>query len=475
MITMFWKRFVPIAKITFMKLRKKVKKIIIKKLSSKQKALLKWCHKPDGFDNIICDGAVRSGKTAVMSISFIHWAMRYFNGKNFALISKTHRQAERNIVLPLLSCPDVTDYFKFEYQRSNGLLKVSSNKTANNFYLFGGKDEGSYSLIQGTTLTGVLFDEVALMPKSFVEQAIARTLSEKGAKLWFNCNPENPNHWFYKEWILDAQNENKKNSLYLHFLMDDNPIVTTEQKQKAKSLYSGVFYDRYILGKWVRAEGRIYDDITPLIVDKFKANKERLIIGIDFGGNKSKTTFVATLIMKDFSGLYVLADHKLSGKKGEIDIERISNELSLFIDKIKTKFGFYPDEIRADSAEQYLINSLRKSIYKNGITVPVKDSDKAKILDRIRCTDSLIKAKKLFINKSCKHLIMGLENAVWDQKAAEKGIDMRLDDFTSDIDILDAFEYSFSPYLRNLTPQIFKPIKDRGGIIRSDDFLGGWN
>ena len=317
-----------------MKLRKKVKKIIIKKLSSKQKTLLKWCHKQNGFDNIICDGAVRSGKTAVMSISFIHWAMRYFNGKSFALISKTHRQAERNIVLPLLSCPDVTDYFKFEYQRSNGLLKVSSNKTTNNFYLFGGKDEGSYSLIQGTTLTGVLFDEVALMPKSFVEQAIARTLSEKGAKLWFNCNPENPNHWFYKEWILDAQNENKKNSLYLHFLMDDNPIVTTEQKQKAKSLYSGVFYDRYILGKWVRAEGRIYDDITPLIVDKFKANKERLIIGIDFGGNKSKTTFVATLIMKDFSGLYVLADHKLSGKKGEIDIERISNELSLFIDKI---------------------------------------------------------------------------------------------------------------------------------------------
>ena len=257
--------------------------------------------------------------------------------------------------------------------------------------------------------------------------------------------------------------------------MDDNPIVTQEQKEKAKSFYSGIFYERYILGKWVRAEGRIYDDIKPLIVDKLNAKKERLIIGIDFGGNKSKTTFVATLILKDFAGLYALMDHKVSGKKGEIDIERIADELCVFIDNIKTKFGFYPDEIRADSAEQYLINSLRKSLYKKGFNISLRDSDKAKIIDRIRCTDSLIKTKKLFINKNCKHLILGLENAVWDQKAAEKGIDIRLDDFTSDIDILDAFEYSFSPYLKNLTPQIFTPIKDHGGILNSTAFRGYWN
>ena len=105
----------------------------------------------------------------------------------------------------------------------------------------------------------------------------------------------------------------------------------------------------------------------------------------------------------------------------------------------------------------------------------MRDSDKGKILDRIRCTDTLIKNKKLFINKSCKHLIAGIENAVWCEKAAEKGIDLRLDDFTSDIDILDAFEYSFSPHIRNLTPQIFKPLKDRGGILRSDDFKGYWS
>ncbi len=450
-------------------------KIIIKKLSCKQKTLLKWCHKENGFDNIICDGAVRSGKTIIMGISFIHWAMRYFNNKSFALISKTIRQAERNIIIPLLSCPDVTDYFKLEYQRSNGVLKVKSNQSSNTFYLFGGKDESSFALIQGITLTGVMFDEVALMPKSFVEQAVARTLSEKGAKLWFNCNPENPNHWFYKEWILDAKNENQKNSLYLHFLMNDNPVLSLDQLKKAESLYSGIFYERYILGKWVRAEGRIYDDIKPLLVDKLNAQKERFIIGVDFGGNRSKTTFVASLILKNFSGVYVIADYKVLGKKGEIDIERISNELCLFIDRIEKASGFKVDEIRADNAEQYLINSLRKSLYKKGYRASVRDSDKGKILDRIRCTDSLIKTKKLYINRDCKLLIEGLENAVWDEKAAEKGEDRRLDDFTSDIDILDAFEYSFSPYIQNLTPQIFKPQKDRGGMIRPEDFKGFWS
>ena len=449
--------------------------MIIERLSSKQKQLLKWCHKKDGFDNIICDGAVRSGKTVIMGISFIHWAMRYFNGRSFALISKTMRQAERNIIIPLLSCPDVTDYFKLDYQRTNGILKVTGKNSANTFYLFGGKDEGSFSLIQGITLTGVMFDEVALMPKSFVEQAVARTLSEKGAKLWFNCNPENPNHWFYKEWIADAKNENKKNTLYLHFLMEDNPILTLDQLTKAKNLYNGIFYERYILGRWVRAEGRIYDDIKPLVVENLKVQKESLIIGVDFGGNRSKTTFVATIILKDFEGLYVLLDHKVRGKKGEIDIERIANELTVFIDRTQKKCGLLVDEIRADNAEQYLINSLRKSLYTKGIRVSVRDSDKGKILDRIRCTDSLIKNKKLFINKDCKLLIEGLENAVWDEGAAEKGLDVRLDDFTSDIDILDAFEYSFSPYIKNLTPQIFKPQKDRGGILRSDDFKGFWS
>ena len=109
-------------------------------------------------------------------------------------------------------------------------------------------------MIQGMTLGGVLFDEVALMPRTFVEQAMARC-SLKGSKLWFNCNPDTPEHWFYREWIKQAD---MKNALYLHFTMDDNPALSDEIKKRYKTLYSGVFYERFVEGKWVSVEGLVY-------------------------------------------------------------------------------------------------------------------------------------------------------------------------------------------------------------------------
>lgn len=117
----------------------------ISKLSTKQKELLKWCHKPstkNKYDAIICDGAVRSGKTIVMTISFIFWAMRNFNGANFGICGKTVRSAERNIIQPLQQSADITHYFKVKYTRSINVLEVSSGTQTNYFYVFGGKDEG---------------------------------------------------------------------------------------------------------------------------------------------------------------------------------------------------------------------------------------------------------------------------------------------------------------------------------------------
>ena len=135
------------------------------------------------------------------------------------------------------------------------MIIVRRGPRENRFYLFGGKDESSYTLIQGITLAGVLFDEVALMPRSFVNQAMARC-SVEGSKLWFNCNPDNPLHWFRQEWILKAP---ERNALHLHFLMDDNPSLSEDKKAQYRSMFSGVFYQRYILGQWVMGEGLIYD------------------------------------------------------------------------------------------------------------------------------------------------------------------------------------------------------------------------
>ena len=221
--------------------------------SDKQREVLRFPY--SRHDALIADGAVRSGKTSVMSLSFVLWAMGNFNGCAFALCGKSVGAVQRNIVTPLLSIKYLTQQFNIKYSRSDHVIIARRGARENRFYLFGGKDESSAALIQGITLAGVLLDEVALMPRSFVEQALARC-SVSGSKLWFNCNPEGPEHWFRKEWILKPE---KHNALHLHFTMDDNPSLTGEIRERYKSMYSGTFYERFVQGHWVMSEGLIYD------------------------------------------------------------------------------------------------------------------------------------------------------------------------------------------------------------------------
>ncbi len=236
----------------------------------------------DKYKAVICDGAVRSGKTVCMSVAYILWAMANFDGEVFGICGKTLKSAERNILHPVNLSSDIKNYYTVSYNRTQNMLTVSGQGKKNTFYFFGGKDESSYMLIQGITLSGIMFDEVALMPQSFVEQAIARTLSVKEAKLWFNCNPENPNHYFYKEWVEKAE---EKRALHIHFLMTDNPILTKEAIEQAESLYSGVFYKRYILGEWVAPQGLIYTmfDENKHIVESGGRTYERYVISCDYG------------------------------------------------------------------------------------------------------------------------------------------------------------------------------------------------
>lgn len=220
-----------------------------KPFSPKQmQALTWWCpgSPHSGKSGIICDGAVRSGKTLCMSISFVSWAFYRFRDTAFALCGKTVASLRRNVLTPLteqLTALGFTCTFKI----SRSELTVRRDGRENRFYLFGGRDESSAALIQGMTLGGVLLDEVALMPRSFVEQALARC-SLEGATYWFNCNPEHPYHWFYKEWIQKAA---EKQVLYLHFQMTDNPSLSPAVLRRYKRLYSGTFYRRFVEGRWV--------------------------------------------------------------------------------------------------------------------------------------------------------------------------------------------------------------------------------
>lgn len=256
-----------------------------KPFSRKQLKVLSWW-KVDGikdkYDAIIADGSVRSGKTVSMSISFIFWAMATFADYNFAICGKTVGSCRRNVIKPLINM--LKHRYDIKDKRSENLLIISKDGKSNTFYIFGGKDESSQDLIQGVTLAGVLFDEVALMPRSFVEQALARC-SVEGARFWFNCNPDNPNHWFYREWVLKAS---EKHALRLKFLMDDNLSLSDKVKQRYYSLYQGTFYRRFILGEWVIAEGLVYQDYNDHIKDKlWNGNPDELVgrwyISMDYG------------------------------------------------------------------------------------------------------------------------------------------------------------------------------------------------
>ena len=249
--------------------------------SPKQRRVMTWWM-PRGqdakYDAIVCDGAVRSGKTLAMGLSFFLWAMTMFDGYRFGVCGKTIASLRRNVLSEILPRLEALGA-KWKEKRSENVVTVTFYGHRNQFYIFGGRDESSASLIQGITFAGVLLDEVALMPRSFVDQACARC-SVTGSRLWFNCNPAGPGHWFYKHWILEAE---QKNCLRLSFTMEDNPSLTPEIRQRYQNLYTGVFYRRYILGQWAQAEGRVYDFFEQDMVGKPPENCEKWYISCDYG------------------------------------------------------------------------------------------------------------------------------------------------------------------------------------------------
>ena len=254
-----------------------------KPFSPKQLLSLFWWSKGSGlehYDAVICDGAVRSGKTFSLSLSFVMWAMFGFDKALLGFCGKTITALRRNVIMPLIPCLKELGYHVKENISANRLT-VRYMGRENTFFLFSGKDESSAALIQGVTLSGVMFDEVALMPRSFVEQALARC-SVQGSRFFFNCNPAYPSHWFYKEWI---QNREKKNALYIHFVMRDNPSLSEDMLRRYESLYSGAFYRRFVKGEWVSVSGAVYPfmDDSGMFIPPPRSGYEEYCVSCDYG------------------------------------------------------------------------------------------------------------------------------------------------------------------------------------------------
>uniref|UniRef100_A0AAU8B754 Terminase n=1 Tax=Dulem virus 33 TaxID=3145751 RepID=A0AAU8B754_9CAUD len=370
-------------------------------ISPKQKKILAFPY--SSYGAIICDGAVRSGKTSIEMVSFVDWAMREFSGQRFGVCGKTVDSATKNIIVPYISMSYAKQHYTLRWRRSDKLLEVKRGAVTNWFEVFGGKDESSYMLIQGRTLAGVLLDEVALMPESFVNQALART-SVNGARAWFSCNPSNPNHWFYKDWI---KRHRERNALYLHFTMEDNPALSEKTLERYKSMYSGVFYQRYILGEWVAAEGLVY----PMFDEKTHLTDEQggpgtYYISIDYG-----------TINPTAMGLWRLYN-------GTAVMEREYYHNSRETHQQKTDEEYYQDLERfaGDTPIQRVIIDPSAASFRECIRrhkkFHVMDADNS-VLDGIRFTGTLISQGKIKIHKSCENTIKEFGAYLWDDKSGE--------------------------------------------------------
>ena len=409
--------------------------------SPKQLELFKFGF--SNYDGVIADGTIRSGKTSSMSIAFILWAMSEFKNKNFIIASKSVTSAERNIIKPLMNIKYLHKQFDIAYYTSTHTLKVTRGRNTQYFYVFGGKDEASYQTVQGITSAGAFLDEVVLMPESFVNQVLARC-SVPRSKYWFSCNPESPNHWFKKEWVNKSEQKNVK---YIHFTMKDNPSLTDEIVQRYENMYDGVFYQRYILGQWVRAEGIIYtkfaDNMDRYLIDQVPDNLILINVGVDFGGNKSGTTFVATGFTPHLKNIVVLEAERI---EEELSPETLDKKFSTFAKMVYAKYEKL-FTTRCDNAEPVLIRGLKNVAIKDRLKTNIKKALKKPIKDRIELVQRLLGTDRIkMLRHTTVPLQKGLSQAVWSEK--KEGI--RLDDGTSDIDILDAFEYSIEEYLENL-------------------------
>lgn len=377
-------------------------------LSEKQKKIWQFAFNSKKY--LICDGAVRSGKTVMMSCAFIMSAMDKYENCNFAICSKTIATAERNILKPLIT----SKWLKYEmvYHRNGRFLTVRLGNRVNNFYLFGGKDEASYTLVQGITLSGALLDEVALMPKSFVEQVIARTLTFEDAKIWFNCNPAGQLHWFNQEWILPADKGELKRTDHIHFLMSDNPIMTKSAIQEASRIYSGVFYQRYILGLWVAAEGLVYDMFDNVRHTGLPETEGEYYVSSDFG-IQNATVFLLWQKVKNEDKWCLLKEYYYSGR----DERRQKTVAELVEGLINMLDGIVPRQIIIDPSAAALIVELRKKGFHTREAV----ND---VVDGIADVSTMLQTDRLIINPNCKNTLNEFGVYCWDEKAADRGLDV---------------------------------------------------
>ena len=369
------------------------------RFSPKQRQVLTWWQ-TGRWQALICDGAVRSGKTFCMGLSFFLWAQHDFNGRQFALCGKTVGALRRNLLTELVPCLRRIGMEVRENRSANTLTVVYAGHR-NQFLLFGGKDASSAALIQGSTLAGLLLDETALMPRAFVEQAVARC-SVRGSRLWFNCNPEGPEHWFYKEWIEKAES---RGALQLHFTMEDNPGLPPEIRQRYERLYTGVFYRRFVLGEWAAAQGLVYDFFDP---DKDAAEVpdgpfSAWRVSVDYG----TVNPLSMGLWGEKNGVWYRVEEVYYDSRRE-GRQKTDAEYAEMLEQLVA--GRDIQRVIVDPSAASFTETLRRK----GWQVMKADND---VADGIRVTADLLRQRRIVLCRPCRDCLREMALYCWDERS----------------------------------------------------------
>lgn len=432
------------------KKQKRPAKFDFKPFSEQQRRLIHWWRPMVRYSEnniVIADGAIRSGKTIAMIIGFLTWSQEMFSGQSFILAGKTMGALKKNVVRPMLQMLEAWGW-PYTYVRSGTDARIEIG--TNVYYLYGANTEASQDALQGLTAAGAYADEAALFPQSFIDQMMGRC-SVEGAKIWMNCNPENPHNYIHEEFIRPEKAKQKK-VYHLHFMMDDNLTLSRKVKETYYSRWphGSVFYKRFILGLWVAAEGLIYQQFANNVDDYLVTSEWLLerddrkqlkneimyaVIGVDFGGTKSAHSFTLTGYTKGYKQVVVLDEWYC---KKRINPTQLQEAFIDFVKRAKAKYKVM--EAYCDSAEQTLISGLEMACMQAKVSIDIRNAIKGPINDRIAFYNSLIAQNRWKVMKHCTHTIEAFEQAVYDD--TKKNQDVRLDDGLMNVDSLDSCEYS---------------------------------
>lgn len=389
-------------------------------------------------------GAVRSGKSFVDTAFIIPMRIRKNKGKPGlnVIMGVSRDTVERNVLQPMREI--YTDRL-IGTINSRNIAKICGEDV----YCLGAEKINQVAKIQGSSIKYCYGDEVAKWNKEVFEMLKSR-LDKPYSCFDGACNPENPTHWL--KGFIESDTD-----LYLQeYTIFDNPHLDPDFVANLCKEYEGtIYYDRLILGLWKRAEGAIYRKvadnpqayITPLTEEDRKAISE-IIVGLDFGGNQSGHALVATAIIGNYEVIKPLMSRRFLQKEYDepIDSAILDRLVLQFVDELEKKYGAV-DYLYYDSAESVLGNTIRNTFVDSKPHIVVRPAKKERIKDRIDCTIRLIGSGRFSMTEDCESLSCAMQEAVWDSKTDE---DIRLDDGSSDIDSLDAFEYTFERDIRFL-------------------------